>query len=121
MTIFYSFHTTNSFFLLDVRNSLLPVEFNFWWDPEAAFIVLDSFKCPKTVAPRECCLEESLAISLVGKMFFSTLQKDSMLFPTKFAVNSTFITSLILFSMTFKGLALQRARKAQRTKYGLFE
>lgn len=40
-------------------------EFNFGWDPDAASIVLDLFKCNKTILPKKSCLEGSLAIPLV--------------------------------------------------------
>lgn len=48
-----------------VGNSSSAAEFNFYWDPEAAFIVLDSFPCKKTIVPWECCLEDSLAMTPV--------------------------------------------------------
>lgn len=39
-------------------------EFNFFVDTEAAFVVLDSMKCPITILPWEACTEENLCIPM---------------------------------------------------------
>lgn len=51
-----------------VGNCTMSAEFNFGLDPEAAFIVLDTFKCPITIAPWETCKRE--AKSIVGQEYF---------------------------------------------------
>lgn len=56
--------------ILGRGNALKAAEFNFYTDPEAAHIVLYSLKCPITVVPLECGLEESINISLVKNHFF---------------------------------------------------
>ncbi|XP_055321195.1 nucleoside hydrolase-like [Sitodiplosis mosellana] len=45
-------------------NSLKGAEFNFYKDPEAAHIVLNSLNCPITILPLECGREESISITL---------------------------------------------------------
>lgn len=51
--------------ILGRGNIALAAEFNFWADPIAAHIVLNSFKCPVTVLTFECGLEESISLSKV--------------------------------------------------------
>lgn len=46
-------------------NSLKGSEFNFYKDPEAAHIVLNSLICPISIIPFESGLEESISIPLV--------------------------------------------------------
>lgn len=60
-----SFNNKKSLPFLGVGNVSSAAEFNFWWDPEAAYIVLDSFKCHKTVLPWEGCLADSIALPVV--------------------------------------------------------
>lgn len=48
-------------------NVALAAEFNFWADPIAAHIILNTLKCPMTVLTFECGLEESISLSKVGK------------------------------------------------------
>lgn len=49
-----------------VGNISSSAEYNFYTDPEAAHIVLESTKCPITIVPWEACLAESVKISLVS-------------------------------------------------------
>lgn len=51
--------------ILGRGNIVLAAEFNFWADPIAAHIVLNSLKCPMTVLTFECGLEESISLSKV--------------------------------------------------------
>ncbi|XP_031628323.1 uncharacterized protein LOC116344081 [Contarinia nasturtii] len=46
-----------------IGNTTSSAEFNFYVDPEAVHIVFATLKCPMTVLPWECCLEDSLFIS----------------------------------------------------------
>lgn len=54
---------------LAVGNQSRCAEFNFFADPEAAYIVLNTAKCPITILPWEACLTDSLKISLVCFFF----------------------------------------------------
>lgn len=63
--MFY-FHPSNS--NLGIGNETSCAEFNFYMDPEAANIVFDTVKCPTVVLPWECCLPDSIYISLVGDL-----------------------------------------------------
>lgn len=53
------------FVVVGKGNSLKGSEFNFYKDPEAAHIVLNSLNCPITIVPFECGLEDSISIPLV--------------------------------------------------------
>lgn len=44
-------------------------EYNFYLDPEAAHIVLETAKCPITILPWEPCLGENIKISMVSREF----------------------------------------------------
>ncbi|XP_031628266.1 inosine-uridine preferring nucleoside hydrolase-like isoform X2 [Contarinia nasturtii] len=46
-----------------VGNTTSCAEFNFYIDPEAVHIVLETVTCPIIILPWECCLEENLLIS----------------------------------------------------------
>lgn len=52
-------------FFVGRGNSLKAAEFNFFADPEAAHIVLDSLNRPITIVPLECGHEESISIPMV--------------------------------------------------------
>lgn len=56
----------NLFLFAGVGNVSSSAEYNFYADPEAAHIVLESVKCPITIVPWEACLAESVKISLVS-------------------------------------------------------
>lgn len=49
---------------LGIGNITKSAEFNFYSDPEAAQIVLDSLSCPITIVPWEACTERGLKIPL---------------------------------------------------------
>lgn len=50
-----------------VGNATASAEYNFFSDPEAAHIVLQSAKCPITIVPWEACIEDSVKISMVSE------------------------------------------------------
>lgn len=52
-----------------VGNVTKSSEFNFWYDPEAAFIVIDEAKCPLYILPWEPCLKASQAMPHIGFRF----------------------------------------------------
>lgn len=52
-----------------VGNISSSAEYNFYTDPEAAYIVLESAKCPITIVPWEACLKESVHVSMVSGTF----------------------------------------------------
>lgn len=52
-----------------VGNTSSSAEYNFYTDPEAAHIVLESAKCPIVIVPWEACLKESVQISMVSERF----------------------------------------------------
>lgn len=60
-----------------VGNASSAAEFNFFWDPEAAHIVLELFNCKKTILPWETCSPDSISIPLVRRRCF---QIDFLLF-----------------------------------------
>lgn len=45
-------------------------EFNFFSDPEAAYVVLKNSKCKLTILPWEACMHESIDIVMVRKIIF---------------------------------------------------
>ena len=47
-------------------------EFNFYFDPEAANVVLNQLGCPITIVPWETCLDHP--ISWVGRLMLHTCQ-----------------------------------------------
>lgn len=49
---------------LGVGNITKSAEFNFYTDPEAANICLDSMKCPITILPWETCTERNLVVPI---------------------------------------------------------
>lgn len=63
-----------------VGNATACAEFNFHMDPESAHIVLESLSCPKTIVPWECCIKESINISLVNKSFMKINTKSIIFF-----------------------------------------
>lgn len=50
---------------LGVGNQSRCAEFNFFADPEAAYIALSTAKCPITILPWEACLNDKIRMSLV--------------------------------------------------------
>lgn len=50
---------------LATGNSSSCAEFNFYCDPESAFILLKSLSCPIYMLPWETCMEEKINIPLV--------------------------------------------------------
>lgn len=59
-----------TFVFAGVGNTSACGEFNFYMDPEAAHIVLDSLKCPVTIVPWECCTQDVMNISKVTSECF---------------------------------------------------
>lgn len=55
------------FSVAGVGNVSSSAEYNFYADPEAAHIALESSKCPITIVPWEACLGESVTISMVSE------------------------------------------------------
>lgn len=51
-----SFHSYLLFFLIGVGNITACAEFNFYFDPEAAFIVTNEDRITKTILPWEPCV-----------------------------------------------------------------
>lgn len=66
----YCVESTRVVIFIGMGNISMAAEFNFYVDPEAAFIVLNSFNCAKTILPWEGCLEDSICIPLVIIFFF---------------------------------------------------
>lgn len=60
-------------------NKTICAEFNFYMDPEAAYIVLNSVKFPMTILPLESCSDENLNIPIVCKITFLLLHYNSIL------------------------------------------
>lgn len=54
---------------LGVGNVTKSAEFNFWYDPEAAHIVIDEAKCPLYIMPWETTLKASEAMPHAGFRF----------------------------------------------------
>lgn len=52
--------------ILAVGNTPNTAEFNFYYDPEAAYIVLEKSKCPIMILPWETCLIPQISKVLVS-------------------------------------------------------
>lgn len=50
---------------LGVGNITQCAEYNFYEDPEAVSVVLDTFTCPIVISPWEPCLKEHIDMSIV--------------------------------------------------------
>lgn len=49
------------FYLAGKGNVVPSAEFNFYFDPEAAYVVLNELCCPITIVPWETCLAHPLS------------------------------------------------------------
>lgn len=58
--------------ILGWGNTVAGAEYNFYTDPVAAHIVLNSLKCPIAIVPIEC-KESTVNVSLVGIYSFDKL------------------------------------------------
>ncbi|XP_031636105.1 inosine-uridine preferring nucleoside hydrolase-like [Contarinia nasturtii] len=89
-----------------IGNETSCAEFNFYMDPEAAHIVLDTFKCPITILPWEACRPDSIHISLEWSFAtFANLEcKNIQLLhkirrnPSHFSACDAFLVAAFLFS-----------------------
>lgn len=88
-----------------VGNASSAAEFNFFWDPEAAHIVLELYTCKKTILPWETCAPDSIAIPLVCRWS----EKNSFLSSVGHLIRSLVIGQL--------ELALWRAGQDEWSKH----
>lgn len=50
-----------------VGNISSSAEYNFFADPESAYIALETLNCPITIVPWETCIAENISISMVRR------------------------------------------------------
>lgn len=68
----FEFKMVNGFIIVAYGNIKTCAEFNFYIDPEAAHIVLNSLSCPMIIVPLECGLEDAMMITKVWMLLIPT-------------------------------------------------